>query len=320
MKKCLVTGGAGFIGSHLVDRLLANGHEVVVVDNLFSGKIENLKKASGYKDQFVFKQEDITDLNVCHKLVKDVEVVFHQAAVGSVPRSVLDPHYTHHVNTVGTLNILWASKNAGVKKVINAASSSAYGGVMELPKKESHSPIPLSPYAVSKLTQEHYCRAFYESYGLQTISMRYFNVYGPRQDPLSQYAAVIPRFFFALLNNEQPTIHGDGHQTRDFTFVHDVVQANLLAMNHEQACGQVYNVAGGGSISINQLFHTIAAVLKVQALPKYLDSRKGDVRHSQGDGSLILKDFQWKPSYSLEDGLKNTHEWILENRALFNMK
>jgi nucleoside-diphosphate-sugar epimerase len=248
--RILVTGGAGFIGSHLTERLIELGHEVVVLDDLSTGREENLAHLHG---RFRFVKGSITDLALLRELMPGIEVVFHQAALGSVPRSVEDPATTHEVNITGTFYVLLAAKEAGVKRVIYAASSSAYGDTPTLPKVETMLPQPLSPYAVSKLVGEYYCQVFTRVYGLPTVSLRYFNVFGPRQNPHSQYAAVIPKFVTAALKGEPLTVYGDGEQSRDFTYIENVVQANLLAMQSERAVGKVYNVACGGRYTLNEL-------------------------------------------------------------------
>lgn len=308
MKKCLVTGGAGFIGSHLSQALLNKGYYVRVLDNFFSGKRENLKELEN-NECFELLEGDLRDDSAIKRAVEGIDTVFHQAALGSVPRSVEDPLTTHEVNVSGTLKLLWASKNAGVRRFVNAASSSAYGETAELPKKESMLPSPLSPYAVSKLAQEHYCHAFFKSYGFETVALRYFNVYGPRQDPKSQYAAVVPKFFDAYLSGRSPDIYGDGEQTRDFTYVDDVVSANILASESNDAVGGTYNIAGGRQISINELSNKILKVLEVSGSPKYQSKRPGDIRDSLADISLSYKTIGWSPKVSLEDGLMKTSLW-----------
>lgn len=312
MKNYLVTGGAGFIGSHLVEELLNNDHRVRVLDNLFSGKKENVAFFSQNKN-YEFIQGDIRDAATLKKATEGIDVVFHQAALGSVPRSVEDPITTHEVNITGTLQLLNACKNAGVKRVVNAASSSAYGETPELPKHERMIPAPLSPYAVTKLTQELYSQAFYASYGLETISLRYFNVYGPRQDANSQYAAVIPKFFGAWIQGKSPQIYGDGEQTRDFTFVKDVVRANILA-SEVKSSGESINIAGARRISINELAKIIQNLLNTSVPVSYLSPRKGDIRDSLADITKAKKILNWQPTTHLEEGLLQCLNWYQECR------
>lgn len=261
MMRIVITGGAGFIGSNLAEVLaLAPNNEVCVVDDLSTGRVENLPIASGIE----FIKGSITDLQLMNEVLADADFVFHQAALPSVQRSIEDPAHTNEVNIRGTLNVLMAARDAGVKKVIYASSSSVYGDTPELPKREGMTPNPLSPYAVTKLVGEYYCKVFNDVYGLNTISLRYFNVYGPRQDPHSEYAAVIPRFVSRILKGEPPIIYGDGQQTRDFTFVKDVVNANILAMNSD-ATG-VYNIASGRMISIQELATLITRLTGLQSI------------------------------------------------------
>lgn len=308
MNRYLVTGGAGFIGSHLVDALLQKGCFVRVIDNYISGKKENLSGAWG-KDRFEFIEGDIRDAATMEKASEGIDCVFHQAALGSVPRSVKDPMATHDVNVTGTLNVLIAARKMKVKRIVSAASSSAYGETAVLPKVESLVPAAMSPYAASKLAQEQYCHAFSKSYGLETISLRYFNVYGPRQDAHSQYAAVIPKFFEAFLANRSPEIYGDGEQTRDFTYVADVVRANILASECARADGQAINIAGGRRISINQLAEKIKALVGSSADPKYLPARAGDIRDSLADIRLAREVIGWQPMTSFENGLEMSAAW-----------
>src|SRR5947208_2603828 len=269
MAVCLVTGGAGFIGSHLVEALVSRGHETRVLDNLSTGSLSNLEVDS-----------DITDLETVRWSMRGVEVVYHQAALPSVPRSVADPVATHQVCANGTLNVLLAAREAGVRRVVYAASSSAYGNSARLPKSESDPAAPLSPYAAAKLAGENYCAAFSEVYGLETVRLRYFNVFGPRQTPDSPYAAVIPLFIQALTSGKQPTIHGDGGQSRDFTFVADVVQANLLAADAPGVSGRVFNVACGKQTSLLQLIGCLNELLGTKISPQHAAPRAGDVKHS----------------------------------------
>jgi len=307
MMRIVITGGAGFIGSNLAEVLaLAPNNEVCVVDDLSTGRVENLPIASGIE----FIKGSITDLQLMNEVLADADFVFHQAALPGVQRSIEDPAHTNEVNIRGTLNVLMAARDAGVKKVIYASSSSVYGDTPELPKREGMTPNPLSPYAVTKLVGEYYCKVFNDVYGLNTISLRYFNVYGPRQDPHSEYAAVIPRFVFRVLRGEPPVIYGDGQQTRDFTFVKDVVNANILAMNSD-ATG-VYNIASGRMISIQELATLITRLTGRDSdlEPVFDKPRKGDVRHSLADISRARAVMGYKPEYSLERGLEETLRWF----------
>ncbi len=309
MTRYLVTGGAGFIGSQIAERLLKEGHAVAVLDNLSTGKSENIEFLKSLKGDFTFVQGDVVDPSDCARAMKGVEIVFHEAALGSVPKSIEDPFATHRSNVEGTLRVLMAARAAGVRRVVNAASSSAYGDTPVLPKVETMPGNPFSPYAATKLTQELYCRSFAVSYGLETVSLRYFNVFGSRQDPHSQYAAVIPRFFQALLRKQQPEIYGDGEQTRDFGYVGDVVEANLLASKFEGAEGQVFNIAGGKAITINELARKIAALLGSDIVPKYHPARVGDIRHSLADVSAARKNLGFSPKTSLDEGLRAASDW-----------
>ena len=307
MMRIVITGGAGFIGSNLAEVLaLAPNNEVCVVDDLSTGRVENIPIASGIE----FIKGSITDLQLMNEVLADADFVFHQAALPSVQRSIEDPAHTNEVNIRGTLNVLMAARDAGVKKVIYASSSSVYGDTPELPKREGMTPNPLSPYAVTKLVGEYYCKVFNDVYGLNTISLRYFNVYGPRQDPHSEYAAVIPRFVSRILKGEPPIIYGDGQQTRDFTFVKDVVNANILAMKSD-ATG-VYNIASGRRISIQGLATLITRLTgrDRDVEPVFDKPRKGDVRHSLADISRARADMGYKPEYSLERGLEETIRWF----------
>jgi UDP-glucose 4-epimerase len=301
MTVCLVTGGAGFIGSHLVEALLQRGHTVRVLDNFSTGDPANLE---GVREQARVIDGDITDLPTVQAAMQGVDVVFHQAALASVPRSIADPLATHQACANGTLHILLAAKESGVRRVVYAASSSAYGASTRLPKCESDPTLPLSPYAVAKLAGEHYCAAFSEVYGLETVRLRYFNVFGPRQSPDSAYAAVIPLFLREMLAGRSPHVHGDGEQSRDFTFVEDVVRANLLAAETPGVSGRVYNVAGGRRVSLLQLVATINTLLGTDIAPVHGEPRPGDVRHSQADVARAAADLGYKPRVSIETGLR----------------
>lgn len=306
MNLFLVTGGAGFIGSNLCEKLLADGNKVRVLDNLSSGKERNIKD---FSSSIEFIKGDIRDMNDVKKAVQGVHYVIHLAALGSVPRSVEDPLTTHDVNVTGTLNILNASKEAGIKRVVYASSSSVYGDTPTLPKKEDMFPTPQSPYAVSKLSGEYYCKVFYKVYGLETVSLRYFNVYGKRQDPLSQYAAVMPKFITALLTGESPTIFGDGEQSRDFTFVDDCNQANIKACFAKNSAGGHFNIGSGNRITINEVFGKIKRKAGSRVAPVYAESRKGDVKHSLADISKAKESLLYKPEFSIDEGIEMVVDW-----------
>jgi len=299
--KCLVTGGAGFIGSHLVEALVARGDKVRVFDNLSTGKVDNLDAVA---DDVEFIEGDLRDFHAVGAAARDCELIFHQGALASVPRSVADPVPTHDVCATGTLNVLQAARAAGVRRVVYAASSSAYGASARLPKHESDPTLPLSPYAVAKLAGEQYCAAFSHVYGLETVRLRYFNVFGPRQPPDSPYAAVIPLFFAAMLDGKRPLIHGDGHQSRDFTFVDDVVQANFLASEAKGVSGKVYNVACGRRTSLLELVTKINGLLGTTIEPNFGPPRPGDVRHSQADIGAAQNDLGYRPMWDVEQGLR----------------
>jgi UDP-glucose 4-epimerase len=306
-QRALVTGGAGFIGSHLVDGLLAAGWAVRVLDDFSSGREGNLAAA---RDRVELVRRDLADPETAGDAVRDVEVVFHQGAVPSVPRSVAEPLRTHRVNVDGTLLLLEAARRADVRRVVYAASSSAYGDTEALPKVETMPANPRSPYALQKYSSEVYCRLYYELYGLETVALRYFNVFGPRQDPESQYAAVVPRFITACLLGRAPTVHGDGEQTRDFTFVADVVRANLAAADSPKAAGAVVNVAGGRQISLNALLATIQRLVGSHVQPHRDAARVGDVRHSLADLGQAQDLLGWRPEVPLEEGLLRTIEHL----------
>lgn len=302
----LVTGGAGFIGSHLVEELVARGETVRVLDNFSTGKRENLEQ---WLDRVELIEGSVEDLETCKEAVEGAESVLHQAALCSVPRSVDNPLATNASNVTGTLNMLWACKGAGVRRFVCAGSSSVYGDSEVLPKVETMPPNPCSPYAVSKLIKEHYCRVFYRLYGLETVALRYFNVYGSRQDPDSAYAAVIPSFVQALIRGRRAKIYGDGEQSRDFTYVRDCVQANLMACQAVRAAGEVFNIASGKRIVINDLYDRIAGLLGKRDRPKYEAPRQGDVRHSLADISKAKRMLGYEPRYTLDQGLGEAIEW-----------
>lgn len=306
MAKILVTGGAGFIGSHIVAALVADGNAVVVLDNLSTGHESNLAEQ---RDRIQLVVGDLRDAAAVGRAAQGCDYVFHEAALASVPRSVKDPLATNDVNVTGTLNVLEAARAAGVRRVIYAGSSSAYGNVEVSPKHEGLTPQPMSPYAVSKLAGEHYCHAFSAVYGLETLSIRYFNVFGPRQDPDSPYAAVLPLFVRELLAGRAPLIDGDGKQTRDFTYVDNVVAGNLKAMAAAKTAGETVNVACGGSYSVRYLFEQIRAQLGVECTPVFGPRRAGDVDHSQADISRAQALIGYAPVVSFEEGLRRTVAW-----------
>lgn len=306
--KYLVTGVAGFIGSHLLENLLKEGHEVIGLDNLSTGHRHNFEK---YSQDFQFIEGDIRNLKTCHESCKGVDYILHQAALGSVPRSVEDPILSHDNNATGTLNMLVAARDANVSSFVFAASSSAYGDTPVLPKVETMPMRPMSPYAVTKAMGEYYLNVFAKLYDMNTVGVRYFNIFGPRQDPNGMYAAVIPKFVDILLDGNAPIIHGDGKQTRDFTFVANAVSANLLAAkNAERAKGEIVNIACGDRISINQLYFGIADRLGIDRKPAYGPSRAGDVKDSLADVTKAKKLIDYEPLIPHEEGLDITVEWF----------
>ena len=309
MSKVLVTGGAGFIGSNLTESLLKGKHFVRVLDDFSTGKKENLIFDKEYPSLEIIKG-DIRNLRTCKKAIKGSEYVFHQAALPSVQRSVEDPETSNAVNVGGTLNILLAAREEGVKRVIYASSSSIYGDTPTLPKHEGMPSHPLSPYALQKYIGEQYCRLFYQLYGLDSVSLRYFNIFGSKQDPNSVYSAVIPRFIEALLNGRPPIIFGDGEQSRDFTFIENVVQANLLAMSAERLHGEAMNIACGKRISLNQLLKILKQILGSKLSPVYQEPREGDVRHSLADIHKSKKIINYMPKVGTREGLKKTVEFF----------
>ncbi|MDR0867861.1 MAG: SDR family oxidoreductase [Planctomycetota bacterium] len=304
MAKFLVTGGAGFIGSNIVAALLANGDRVRVLDNLATGRLSNL---DGMLDRIEFHKTDLTDIDACRAAVAGVDYVLHQAAIPSVPRSVDDPQITNAANITGTLNLLVAARDAKIKRLIYAASSSAYGDSPTMPKVETMPPAPKSPYAIQKLTGEYYCQNFTAIYGLPTVCLRYFNVFGPRQDPQSTYAAVIPLFIRAIMRGEAPVIFGDGATSRDFTYVANNVAANLLACAAPPtADGEVINIAVGDEISLNQLVEKINRALGKNIAPRYAPERTGDVKHSLADIRKAEKLLGYQPAVPFAEGLALT--------------
>ena len=306
MAKYLVTGGAGFIGSNIAEALANRGDEVRVLDNLSTGHHHNLEGL-----QVEFLEGDITDSSVVASAMEGIDFVYHQAALASVPRSVEDPLETNRACVTGTVNILHEANKAGVKRVIYAASSSAYGDQPFMSKREADLPAPLSPYAVAKLAGEHYCHAFYKTYGLETVCIRYFNVFGPRQDPGSAYSAVIPLFITALLEGRQPVIYGDGEQTRDFTFIQNIVHGNLLAAaaKAKDAAGKTFNVANGKTISLNQMLELLNRLLDTDVQPRFEDPRVGDVRDSLADISGAREFLGYEPTVGFEEGMKQSIEF-----------
>ena len=306
-RSALVTGGAGFIGSHLVDGLLAQGWRVRVLDDFSSGREANLAHLNGHAEVV---RGDLRDGALLAHVLGGVEVVFHQGAVPSVPRSVAEPERTNDVNVTGTLSVLETSRKVGVRRVVFASSSSAYGDTPVLPKVETMPPCPLSPYALQKYAGERYCQLFHRLYGLETVALRYFNVYGPRQNPKSEYAAVIPRFATACLSGEAPVVYGDGEQTRDFTYVGDAVAANLLAADAPRAPGEVMNIAGGRRVSLNQLLGEIRTLTKARVAARYEPGRAGDVRDSLADLSRARELLGFEPRVDLRTGLAKTIEHL----------
>ena len=315
MSNILVTGGAGFIGSNLTEALLQRGHFVRVLDDFSTGKRENLIFDQIYPS-LEMMEGDIRDLGTCQKAIKGTEYVFHQAALPSVQRSIEDPEGSHAVNAGGTLNILLAAREGGVKRVIYASSSSIYGDTPTLPKHEEMPSHPLSPYALQKYVGEQYCRLFYELYGLDTISLRYFNIFGPKQDPNSLYSAVIPKFIDAMVHDHPPVIFGDGEQSRDFTYIENVVQANLLAMSAATLHGEAINVACGKRTSLNQLCNVLRKILGSNQSPIYEEPRKGDVRHSLADIHRGKEIINYEPTVGIEMGLKKTVDFFSRQQKI----
>jgi UDP-N-acetylglucosamine/UDP-N-acetyl-alpha-D-glucosaminouronate 4-epimerase len=305
----LVTGGAGFIGSHLAEALVGRGEKVRVVDNLSTGKRANLSHLPDVE----FLEGDLADLEAARLAVAGVDYVLHQAAIPSVPRSVKDPITSNRSNIDATLNVLVASRDAGVQRLVYAGSSSAYGDTPTLPKHEGMPPRPLSPYALQKLVGEQYAEMFTKLYGFETVTIRYFNVFGPRQDPSSPYSGVISLFISALVEGRRPTIFGDGEQSRDFTYVANVVDGVLRACRAPGVAGRSINVATGGRVTLNQLFAALKELVGADLDPLYAEPRPGDVRHSQADISLARRTLNYEPSVSFEDGLRVTLEWYREH-------
>jgi UDP-glucose 4-epimerase len=310
MEKVLVTGGAGFIGSNISRKLVSEGCFVRVVDNLLTGKRSNL---GDIIDKIEFVEADMGDPKVAAAAMKGIDVVLHQGALPSVPKSVEDPAATHRHCVDATFTLLMAARDAKVKRFVYAASSSAYGDTPTLPKAETMSTSPLSPYAVAKLVGEYYCSVFYKVFGLETISLRYFNVFGPFQDPTSQYAAAIPAFVTAILKDEPPTIYGDGEQSRDFTYIDNVVEANLLAARAAETKGQVVNIACGEAVTINEIIGMINNIAGKNVKPVYAPPRPGDVKHSLADISLAKEVIGFQPVVPFKEGLKLAADWYRDN-------
>ncbi len=313
MSTFLVTGGGGFIGSNLAITLMKMGHRVKVLDNFSTGSLDNLQ--SVLKKIEVHKG-DLRNLDDVRQAVKGVEAVFHQGALPSVPRSIADPLATNEVNITGTLNVFLASRDAGVRRVVYASSSSVYGNSDVLPKIESMSPCPVSPYAATKLAGEVYGKIFYKLYGLETVGLRYFNVFGPRQNPNSEYAAVIPRFINALLKRTSPVIYGDGNQSRDFTFINDVIQANLLSLKSAEAAGEVFNVARGKRITLNELLDVLTGIIGTSVDAIYTKPRAGDVKHSLAGIEKASTLLGYSSKTGIEEGLRLTVEWFVRESVL----
>ncbi len=307
VKTYLVTGGAGFIGSHIVEALVGRGDRVRVLDNFITGKHENL---ASFQEFIELIEGDIRDLETCRRALRGVDYVLHQAALTSVPHSISDPLLNHDINITGTINILMASHEANVKRVVFASSAAVYGDSQAFPHKEGNEGILKSPYALSKLFGEKYCQLFFQLYGLETVCLRYFNVFGPRQDPLSEYASVIPLFVKAMLSGERPQIFGDGEQSRDFIFVSDAVEANLRAAEApETVGGEIFNIACGKRTTVNSLAREISDLLEASIIPFYTDPRPGDILHSFADIDKARRMLGFKPLVGFEQGLKKTMTW-----------
>lgn len=304
---CLVTGGAGFIGSHLARRLVKDGHQVIILDNLSEGKLANIKD---FHNKVQFIKDDILNLSCLKKIFRGVNYVFHEAALRSVERSVYNPLETNKVNIEGTLNVLIAARDNKVKRVIFASSSSVYGNQDKQPFTETMCPNPVSPYALSKLTGEFYLKQFYQLFGLETISLRYFNVYGPYQDPQNEYANVIPIFIVKMLKNISPVIHWDGKQARDFNYIDDVIEANILALKKSKTCGEVLNVCNGKKYSINEMFTYINQILNKNIKAKTGPKRAGDVKLTLGSPALAKKIIDFKAKIDFPQGIRKTIDWF----------
>lgn len=309
MSTYLVTGGAGFIGSNIVYELVKQGERVKVIDNFVAGKKENLE---GILDRIELIEGDIRDLDLLRKITEGCDYVLHQAALRSVPKSMNDPVSYDEVNAKGTLNVLIASREAKVKRVVYASSSSIYGDSPHLPQREDQLPQPISPYAATKLAGEHYCRVFSKVFGLETVGLRYFNVFGPRQSLESEYAVVVPKFITCMLRNEQPPIHGDGKQTRDFTYIDNVIEANLKAATCDGISGEVFNIACGKNYSVLELVRYLNEILKKDIKPYFTAPRPGDARHTKADITKMKKLLELNPKIDFVEGLKKTVNWFKE--------
>lgn len=307
----LVTGGAGFIGSNTVDELVRRGHSVVVLDDLSAGKEDNLAEV---RNKITFIKGAVTDLEIVRRAIQEADYVLHLAARTSVPRSVKDPLETNRINVEGTLNVLVAARDAKVKRVVFAASSSAYGETPTLPKAETMQPAPISPYGVSKFTGELYAQVFGRCYGLENVSLRYFNVFGPRQDPSSPYSGVLSKFMTCCLEDTEPVVYGDGEQSRDFTYVDNVVQANLLACEAPNASSKVFNVGTGARFTLNQTLKLLEGIAGKPMAAKYDPPREGDIRDSQADITQSQEILGYKPTVGFEEGLRRTYEWYRSMR------
>jgi UDP-N-acetylglucosamine/UDP-N-acetyl-alpha-D-glucosaminouronate 4-epimerase len=308
MRKVLVTGGAGFIGSHIVDALVRRGDQVRVLDNLSTGRLENLTEV---RDKIEFIQADLNDADKLAQAVKGVDSIFHEAAIASVPRSVEKPLETNAACVTGTLALLDASRRAGVRRLVYAASSSVYGDQPAASKRESDLPMPISPYGAAKVAGEFYCQAFAAMGQIETVCLRYFNVFGPRQDPNSEYSAVIPRFITLLLGGQRPTVFGDGYQSRDFTFVGDIVAGNLLAADAPSVSGRVFNVATGHQVNLLELLSALNWLLKTQVEPIFAPPRAGDVRESLADITLARQHLGYSPQIRFEEGLRRSIDYYV---------
>src|SRR5215469_1370106 len=312
MSVYLITGIAGFIGSSIARELLSRGEQVRGIDNFSTGRQDNLAEIAGSID---FREADITDLDAMHEACAGVDFVLHQAAIPSVPKSVLDPLGSNRANVDGTATVLVAARDAKVRRVVYAASSSAYGDTPTLPKHEVMTPNPISPYAVAKLASEYYMTSFFRCYGLETVSLRYFNIFGPRQDPSSPYSGVLAKFITQMLRGEQPTMNGDGEQSRDFTYIDNAVEANLLACKApvERVAGQVFNTATGRRITLNEVFELLQGLTSYKGQAKHGPERSGDIKHSLADISKTEAALGYKPIVDFEEGLKRTVEWYRES-------
>jgi UDP-glucose 4-epimerase len=305
----LITGGSGFIGSNIAHELVKRGEEVRILDNFSTGRQINL---AGIEQAIEVIEGDIRDFWTVREAVEGVDCVLHQAALPSVPRSIKNPLTSNNVNITGTVNLLEASKQAGVRRFVFASSSSIYGDTPTLPKREDMMPDPLSPYAVTKLAGEKYCKVFFELYGIETVALRYFNIFGPRQDPKSEYAAVIPKFINALLTGKSPIIFGDGEQSRDFTYIANAVEANILAATSDNAAGKFFNIAVGGQYTLNELMKMLQKIIGTDIGPIYDPPRRGDIVHSYADISRASQDMNFQPKIDFPSGLKKTVEWFAE--------